>query len=105
MRAEVGEQTARSGTAGGNLALATAAFALTFWAWNLIGPLSRSYSEDLGLTPTQTSILVAFPVLVGSLGRIPVGALTDRYGGRVMFTVICFLSIVPTLLVGVFASS
>jgi NNP family nitrate/nitrite transporter-like MFS transporter len=105
MRAEVGERTSRPGTAGGNLALATAAFALTFWAWNLIGPLSRSYSEDLGLTPTQTSVLVAFPVLVGSLGRIPVGTLTDRYGGRVMFTVICFLSIVPTFLVGVSASS
>lgn len=105
MRAEAGERTTRSGTAGGNLALATAAFALTFWAWNLIGPLSRSYSEDLGLTPTQTSILVAFPVLVGSLGRIPVGTLTDRYGGRVMFTAICFLSIVPTFLVGVSASS
>ncbi|MFE9246358.1 nitrate/nitrite transporter [Nocardiopsis sp. NPDC006938] len=105
MRAEVGERTTRSGTAGGNLALATAAFALTFWAWNLIGPLSRSYSEDLGLTPTQTSILVAFPVLVGSLGRIPVGTLTDRYGGRVMFTAVSLLSIVPTLLVGLSANS
>ncbi|MGW5876167.1 MFS transporter [Nocardiopsis terrae] len=105
MRAETGERTARSGTAGGNLALATAAFALTFWAWNLIGPLSRTYSDSLDLTPTQTSVLVAFPVLVGSLGRIPVGALTDRYGGRVMFTAVCLLSIVPTFLVGVSASS
>lgn len=105
MRAQEGERTPRSGTAGANLALATAAFALTFWAWNLIGPLSRTYSEELGLSPTQTSILVAFPVLVGSLGRIPVGTLTDRYGGRVMFTIICFLSIVPTFLVGISSSS
>ncbi|MCG5218986.1 MFS transporter [Streptosporangium soli] len=83
-----------------NLALATAAFALTFWAWNLIGPLSSSYSKQLGLSPTQTSALVAVPVLVGSLGRIPVGALTDKVGGRLMFAVICFVSIVPVLLVG-----
>ncbi|MBE2998033.1 NarK/NasA family nitrate transporter [Nocardiopsis sp. HNM0947] len=102
MRSETAERGSRTtGTAGANLALATAAFALTFWAWNLIGPLSRTYSENLNLTPTQTSILVAFPVLVGSLGRIPIGVLTDRYGGRLMFTIVCFVSIVPTFLVGI----
>ncbi|MER7501939.1 MFS transporter [Nonomuraea pusilla] len=83
-----------------NLALATAAFALTFWAWNLIGPLSGSYSRRLGLSPTETSLLVAIPVLVGALGRIPVGILADRLGGRRMFAVICFVSIVPVLFVG-----
>src|SRR5690606_12444722 len=101
---EPGTDAPAAGTAGGagaNLALATAAFALTFWAWNLVGPLSRTYTEQLGLRPSQTSLLVAFPVLVGSLGRIPVGVLTDRYGGRVMFTAICLISIVPVFLVGV----
>lgn len=83
-----------------NLVLATVVFTLTFWAWNLIGPLSGSYSRLLDLSPTQTSMLVAIPVLVGSLGRIPVGVLTDKLGGRVMFPVICFLSIIPVLLVG-----
>lgn len=96
---------ARRGGAGTNLALATAAFALTFWAWNLIGPLSKTYTEQLALSPTQTSVLVAFPVLVGALGRVPVGVLTDRLGGRVMFTVLCLLSIVPTLLVGLSSGS
>ena len=106
MRTGNGERTnRRSGMASRNLLLATAAFALTFWVWNLIGPLSHTYSEHLRLSPTQTSILVAIPVLVGSLGRIPVGTLTDRYGGRSMFTVICFVSIVPTFLVGVSVSS
>ena len=98
-------RAAAHGTAGGNLALATAAFALTFWAWNLVGPLSKTYSEQLSLSPAQTSLLVAVPVLVGSLGRIPVGALTDRLGGRVMFTALCFISIVPTFLVGVSGGS
>ncbi|MFI9845620.1 nitrate/nitrite transporter [Nonomuraea sp. NPDC051941] len=83
-----------------NLALATAAFAVTFWAWNLIGPLSGSYSRQLGLSPTQTSLLVAIPVVVGALGRIPVGVLTDRLGGRRMFAAVCFVSIVPVLFVG-----
>ncbi|MDA8368694.1 MAG: MFS transporter [Nocardiopsaceae bacterium] len=93
------------GGAGINLALATAAFTLTFWAWNLVGPLATTYSDDLGLSPTQTSLIIAFPVLVGSVGRIPVGALTDRYGGRVMMAAICFVSIVPVLLVGLFGGS
>lgn len=83
-----------------NLALATAAFAVTFWAWNLIGPLSGSYSGRLRLSPTQTSLLVAIPVLVGALGRIPAGMLADRLGGRRMFAIICFVSIVPVLFVG-----
>ncbi|MFI6866260.1 nitrate/nitrite transporter [Nocardia sp. NPDC050406] len=83
-----------------NLTLATLAFALTFWAWNLIGPLSGSYTDDLNLSPGQTSLLVATPVLVGSLGRIPAGVLADKYGGRLMFAIICFVSIIPTLFVG-----
>ncbi|WP_405133861.1 nitrate/nitrite transporter [Nocardia sp. NBC_01388] len=83
-----------------NLTLATLAFALTFCAWNLIGPLSSSYTDDLGLSPGQTSMLVATPVLVGSLGRIPAGVLADKFGGRLMFAVICFVSIIPALFVG-----
>jgi len=84
---------------GRNLALAFLAFALTFWAWNLIGPIGVRYTEQLGLSATQKSLLVATPVLVGSIGRIPVGALTDRYGGRVMFTLMTVASIAPVLLV------
>ncbi|SEU28697.1 MFS transporter, NNP family, nitrate/nitrite transporter [Nonomuraea wenchangensis] len=83
-----------------NLVLATFAFAVTFWAWNLIGPLAATYNRQLGLTPTQTSLLVAIPVVVGALGRIPVGVLADRFGGRRMFAAVCFVSIIPVLFVG-----
>lgn len=82
-----------------NLWLATIAFAITFWAWNEIGPLGIRYAQDMELSPTQTSILVAVPVLVGSLGRIVTGVLTDRYGGRSMFTLFTAISAVPLLLV------
>jgi len=84
---------------GVNLALATWVFAITFWAWNLIGPLAVRYTEDLGLSATQKSLLIATPVLVGAVGRVPVGALTDRFGGRRLLAVLPFLSIVPVLLV------
>ena len=82
-----------------NLLLATWAFAISFWAWNMIAPLGVRYTADLGLSAGQKSLLVAVPVLVGSVGRIPVGALTDRYGGRVMFPVLLVLTAPVVLLV------
>ncbi|MET9497531.1 MFS transporter [Streptomyces sp. NPDC006552] len=82
-----------------NLIVATLGFALTFWAWNLIAPLAGVFGSDLKLSSFAQSFLVAVPVLVGSLGRIPVGALTDRYGARLLFPLISALTIVPVLLV------
>lgn len=83
-----------------NLGLATLAFAISFWAWNMIAPLAVRYTDQMGLTSTQKSLLVATPVLVGSLGRILAGALTDRFGGRLMFTVLLVITAPFVLLVG-----
>ncbi|OBI67944.1 MFS transporter [Mycolicibacterium fortuitum] len=85
---------------GMNLVLATWVSAINFWAWNMIGPLSTTYAGDMKLSATQASMLVATPILVGSLGRIAIGALTDRYGGRTMFLAVTLASIVPVLAVG-----
>ncbi|MFJ9460698.1 nitrate/nitrite transporter [Kitasatospora sp. NPDC101447] len=82
------------------LTLATLGFALNFWAWALISPLGTRFKDSLGLSSFQQSLLVAVPVIVGSLGRIPVGALTDRYGGRVMFPLVSTATIVPVLYLG-----
>ncbi|MFZ5852605.1 MAG: MFS transporter, partial [Actinomycetota bacterium] len=71
--------------AGTALAVATVAFGVNFWAWSLISPLAPRYRDLLALSPVAVSVLVAVPVVVGSLGRIPLGALTDRYGGRLVF--------------------
>ena len=82
------------------LALATAGFAVNFWAWALISPLGAFFTDELGLSAVEKSLLVAVPVVVGSLGRIPVGALTDRFGARVMFPLISALTILPVLFIG-----
>ncbi|WP_448221765.1 MFS transporter [Gordonia iterans] len=86
-----------------NLTLATLAFAITFWAWNLIAPLGVFYASEgeMDLSSSQKSVLIAVPILVGSLGRIVVGVLTPRFGGRVMFTVLLLLSAPFVLLVAV----
>ena len=86
------------------LALATVGFAVNFWAWSLLSPLAPRYQELLGLSPLAVAVMVAVPVIVGSLGRIPLGALTDRYGGRVVFAGLSFAVILPVLFLA-FASS
>lgn len=82
------------------LGLATVGFALNFWAWALLSPLGPRLQEDLGLSSFQQALVVAVPVIVGSVGRIPVGALTDRFGGRVMFPLVSAATIVPVLFLG-----
>ncbi|WP_030793383.1 MFS transporter [Streptomyces sp. NRRL S-920] len=82
-----------------NLAVATVGFTLTFWAWALVAPLGSDFKDRLGLSSFEQSLLVAVPVIVGSLGRVPVGALTDRYGARLMFPLVSALTIVPVLLI------
>ena len=85
------------------LALATIGFAVNFWAWALISPLGPLFREQgtLGsLTESDVALMVAVPVLVGSLGRIIVGALTDRYGGRIMFPLISAITVIPVLFLG-----
>ena len=90
----------RTREAGLMLALATLGFALCFWAWALLSPLAVSFTAALHLSPFQQSLVVAVPVVVGSLGRIPVGALTDRFGGRIMFPVIALVTVLPVLFLG-----
>lgn len=82
------------------LTLATVGFAVNFWAWALISPLGPLFKGELDLDSFEEALLVAVPVVVGSLGRIPVGALTDRYGGRVMFPLVSAATILPVLFIG-----
>jgi NNP family nitrate/nitrite transporter-like MFS transporter len=67
-------------------------------------PARPRYQELLGLSPLAVSVMVAVPVIVGSLGRIPLGALSDRYGGRIVFAVLSFVVIAPVLFLA-FATS
>jgi MFS transporter, NNP family, nitrate/nitrite transporter len=79
------------------LVLATIGFAINFWAWALISPLAPDIRDRLGLSTVEQALLVAVPVLVGSLGRIPVGALTDRFGARLMFPLVSLTTVIPVL--------
>ena len=74
----------------------TIAFAANFAVWTLFSILGIKIKQDLGLTETQFGVLIATPILTGSISRLPLGILTDLYGGRRVFTVL-MLCIVPAI--------
>lgn len=77
------------------LCLATVAFAISFSVWGLISALAPRFKDMYGLSDTQTSLAIAIPVILGSLFRIPMGILADRYGGRITFSLLLAFAIVP----------
>lgn len=82
------------------LALGTGAFAFCFAVFGTMSAMMPMLSKQMHLSPVQKSIAVAVPVLLGSIGRIPLGMLTDRFGGRLIFSIVMVLSIIPAFLMG-----
>src|SRR5690349_21562704 len=82
-----------------HVALATISFAVCFAAWGLIGAFAPRFREALRLTAPETAFLVAVPVLLGSLARIPIGMLTDRFGGRALFSILMAAAALPVWIV------
>lgn len=80
-----------------NLFFATVAFAVAFANWGIISGLAPLLKKELGLSVTQASVMIAIPVLLGSVGRIPLGILTDRYGGRIIFSILLMFNIIPAI--------
>ena len=91
-------------SSGRNLALATVSFTLSFAAWGLVGGLAPVFTALYSLTGSQTALLVAVPVLLGSLARLPMGMLTDRFGGRLVFTALLAFSSLAAFVVPLTAS-
>jgi MFS transporter, NNP family, nitrate/nitrite transporter len=80
------------------LALGTISFTICFAAWGLISAFAPRFRELFHLTASQTALLIAVPVILGSLARIPMGLLTDRYKGRAVFTALMLFAAIPPLL-------
>ena len=82
------------------LALATGAFAVCFAIFGSVSAMMPILRETMGLSDMQRLAAVAVPVLLGSVGRIPLGILTDRYGGRIVFIWTMAISILPAVALG-----
>src|SRR5262245_2078518 len=93
------ETTSKPPSNARHLALGTLSFAISFAVWGLISAFAPRFRELFSLSGTQTALLVALPVLLGSIGRFPMGLLADRFGGRAVFAALLVLTAIPAWLV------
>ena len=70
------------------LIVSTLAFTICFMVWMMFGVIGIPIKKLLNLKATQFGLLTATPVLTGSLIRVPLGIWTDRYGGRIVMTLL-----------------
>ncbi len=67
------------------LGLSTFAFTICFAVWTIFSIIGVRIKGELGLNNTEFGLLVATPVLTGSISRIFLGVWTEQFGGRFMF--------------------
>jgi NNP family nitrate/nitrite transporter-like MFS transporter len=81
------------------LTLSFTGFTLMFAVWTMFGVLGVPIREEFGLTNVQLSWLIAGAILNGAIWRLVAGILADRYGGKIVFTSMLFLTAIPAFLV------
>ena len=86
------------------LFLSTTAFAVSFAVWGLVAALAPTFAQLYELSGKAKSLMIAIPVLLGSLGRLPAGMLADRFGGRKVFAGLLVFSAVPAVGIGLSTS-
>lgn len=67
------------------LGLSTFAFTVCFAVWTIFSIIGIRIKQELGLSDTQFGLLVATPVLTGSISRMFLGIWTEQFGGRIVF--------------------
>jgi MFS transporter, NNP family, nitrate/nitrite transporter len=92
-------ETSRPGS-GRALFLSTTAFAVSFAVWGLIASLAPTFTQLYNLSATQKSVMIAVPVLLGSVGRLFAGMAADRLGGRNVMAALLVFSAVPAIAIG-----
>lgn len=71
----------------------TLSFTVCFMIWMMLAVVGIKVQEEMGFNQTQYGILIALPVLSGSLIRVPLGILTDKFGGRVVLFALMAISV------------
>ena len=81
------------------LAMNTTAFTACFAVWVMFSIIGVPIKTGLQLNDTQFGLMAATPILTGSLLRLPLGMMTDKYGGRPVFFGLMVSIIVPLYLI------
>ncbi|GIZ10187.1 nitrate/nitrite transporter [Flavobacterium sp. UMI-01] len=82
------------------LFLNTFAFTVCFACWTLNGVLV-TFLVDKGIynwSVVQVGWLLGIPILTGSIMRLPIGILTDKFGGKYVFATLLLLCSIPLFL-------
>ena len=78
--------------------ISTVAFTICFAVWTIFAIIGIRIKQQLGLSETQFGLLIGTPVLTGSLARILLGVWTERYGGRLVYTLTMLAAAASTFL-------
>lgn len=78
--------------------LSTLAFTVCFAIWTIFSIIGIEIKKELALNDTQFGLLVATPILTGSLIRLFLGIWTEQYGGRIVFTLVMLAGAAATWL-------
>ena len=81
------------------LASSTFAFTICFAVWMMFAVIGIPIKATLGLNETEFGILIATPVLTGSLIRLPLGMWTDKFGGRLVYFILMLSTVLPIYLI------
>jgi NNP family nitrate/nitrite transporter-like MFS transporter len=73
----------------------TIAFTVCFMIWMMFAVIGIPIKKMLSLNETEFGLLIAMPVLTGSLIRLPLGMWTDKFGGRIVFFVLMMSTVIP----------
>jgi NNP family nitrate/nitrite transporter-like MFS transporter len=68
-----------------SLLVSTIAFTVCFAVWTIFSIIGIKIKQNLGLNDSEFGLLIATPVLTGSLSRIFLGIWTDQFGGRIVY--------------------
>ena len=88
----------RARSQGRALWMSTLAFTVCFAVWTIFSIIGVKVKDELGLSETEFGLLIGTPILTGSLSRIVLGIWTDRFGGRLVFTLTMLATSVATVL-------
>ena len=77
----------------------TFSFTICFMIWMMFAVIGIPIKQMLSLNETQFGLLIAMPVLTGSLIRLPMGMWTDKFGGRIVFFILMLSTVVPIWLI------
>lgn len=77
------------------LPLQTFSLMAGFMVWSILAPLMPYITQDISVEEGQKAIILAIPVILGSILRIPIGYYTNLLGSRLVFLVSFIILLFP----------